>query len=395
MTRTFTPLALLIALAVGLAPVTAGALGVASTGSATAAEGEVTWSVEPVPTPAGQRRTFEYSTDPGTQIIDSVLITNSGSTAAEFLIYATDAINEYETGAFSLLKRDVEPTDVGAWITPASDKLTIEPGQQATVPFNLLVPSDATPGDHVAGIVAAVITKSEQEGSVVTIEQRVGARVYLSVSGVPEVGAETVGLVSGFSPSLNPFAPGTVSVSYDVRNTGNLRMDVNQAVQINGPLGIPLGTYTPDPLTELLPRQTVRVIADIPAIGALLLAWSTVTLTPGPIGSAGQAESDQAEPSPAATPAADDTEAAVDGAVAESELIDFRPASATTMTLAVSWTLLALVILVAAAGYLTWRYVSGTRERLYQAIDDAVAAARDEEFDEPDSSSPSVGGVTS
>ena len=72
----------------------------------------------------------------------------------------------------------------------------------------------------------------------------------------------------------------------------------------------------------------------------------------------------------------------------------FQTVSATTMTLAVSWTLLALVILVAAAGYLTWRYVSGTRERLYQAIDDAVAAARDEEFDEPDSSSPNARGGT-
>ena len=393
MTR-FAPLSLLVAVALGLSPIALGALGVVQPVAVAAAEGEVTWSVEPVPTPAGQRRTFEYSTDPGTQIIDSVLITNSGSTAAEFLIYATDAINEYETGAFSLLKRDVEPTDVGAWITPASDKLTIEPGQQATVPFNLLVPSDATPGDHVAGIVAAVLTTSEQEGSVVTIEQRVGARVYLSVSGVPEVGVETVGLVSGFSPSLNPFAPGTVSVSYDVRNTGNLRMDVNQKIQINGPFGIPLGTHTPEPLTELLPRQTVRVTADIPAIGALLLAWSTVTLTPGPIGTAGQVEGESTEPSSAATPGVDATEAPADDTVAEEDLIDFQTVSATTMTLAVSWTLLALVILVAAAGYLTWRYVSGTRERLYQAIDDAVAAARDEEFDEPDSSSPNARGGT-
>lgn len=393
MTR-FAPLSLLVAVALGLSPIALGALGVVQPVAVAAAEGEVTWSVEPVPTPAGQRRTFEYTTDPGTQIIDSVLITNSGPTAAEFLIYATDAINEYETGAFSLLKRDVEPTDVGAWITPASDKLTIEPGQQATVPFNLLVPSDATPGDHVAGIVAAVLTTSDQDGSVVTIEQRVGARVYLSVSGVPEVGVETVGLVSGFSPSLNPFAPGTVQVSYDIRNTGNLRLDVNQKIQINGPFDIPLGTHTPEPLTELLPRQTVRVTADIPAIGALLLAWSTVTLAPGPIGTAGQAGSESTEPSPAATAAADAIEAPADGTVAEEDLIDFQTVSATTMTLAVSWTLLALVIVAAATGYLVWRYVSGTRELLYQAVDDAVAAAREEESDEPDSSSPNARGET-
>jgi hypothetical protein len=252
---------------------------------------------------------------------------------------------------------------------------------QATVPFNLLVPSDATPGDHVAGIVAAVLTKGTDNGAAVTLEQRVGARVYLKVSGVPEVGVEAVGLVSGFTPSWNPFAPGTLSIGYDVRNTGNLRMDVNQKVAISGPFGIPLAEYAPEPVSNILPRQAVRVSAEVPAIWALALAWSTVTLTPGEVGTAGvvaESAADAAAPEPTDTPTAASTEAPADAAATDPNAVEFEAVSSTVTTLAVSWTLLAVFIALVALVYFVWRYVSGTRERMYLAIDEAASAAREE-----------------
>lgn len=378
MSRITRPLSLLLALSLALLPLALNALG-AGLPTAASAEGEITWSVEPVPTSEGVRRTFDYKVDPGTQIVDSVLITNSGPNAAEFLIYATDATNELETGAFGLLKRNEKPVDAGSWITTASDKLTIEPGQQATVPFNLLVPSDAAPGDHVGGIVAAVLTKGTQDSAAVTLEQRVGARVYLTVSGVPDVGVEATGLVAGYAPELNPFAPGTLFVTYDVRNSGNLRLDVNQKVAIAGPFGIPLGEYTPEPVTNLLPRQTVRIKAQVPTIVALALAWSTVTLTPGAVGTASQPDDGASTPSPTPTPSQPPTSTPTAAAViTDQDTADFVAVSSTVTSLAVSWTLLALVIFVIAAIYLVRRYVTGTRERLYEAIEEAGAAAREE-----------------
>lgn len=378
MSRIARSVSFLLALTLALSPLAMGAFGMGLPAAASA-DGEITWSVEPVPTSEGVRRTFDYKVDPGTQIVDSVLITNSGPTAADFLIYATDATNELETGAFGLLKRDQKPVDIGSWITTASDKLTIQPGQQATVPFNLLVPSDAAPGDHVAGIVAAVLTTGTQDGAAVTLEQRVGARVYLKVSGVPDVGVEATGLVSSYSPELNPFAPGTLAVTYDVKNTGNLRLDVNQKIAIAGPFGIPLGEYTPEPVSNLLPRQTVRIRAQVPAIVALLLAWSTVTLTPGDVGSAAAPGDPTSTPTataqPTETPTATPSASAV---VTDQDVVDFIPVSATVTTLAVSWTLLAIVILVIAAIFLVRRYVIGTRERFYDAIEEASAAAREE-----------------
>ena len=398
MSRTIRPLpAALLALALAVTPVLTGALGAMP--SAPASADEITWSVEPAPTPEGQRRMFEYSVDPGTQIVDSVVITNHGATAADFVVYATDAINEYDTGAFGLLASDEEPVDAGAWIETADEAITLAPGTEATVPFTMLVPSDASPGDHVAGIVAAVLTKGEQDGAAVTLEQRVGSRVYLTVSGIPEASVEVGGATTAFNASFNPFAPGDLDFSYTVTNTGNVRVDVNQSVTITGPFGIPLGEFTPEPLSDLLPRQTVRIPAPVSGVGALLLAWSNVTATPGAIGTAGEVpadadseeapqESPSAEPSEA--PAASDAETATadapdaesasvtDTAITDADAIEYVPATSSVMTLAVSWTALALAILALGIIYLVVRYISGTRERMYLAIDEAAAAAREE-----------------
>ena len=114
----------------------------------------------------------------------------------------------------------------------------------------------------MAGIVASILTTSTKKGSTVELEQRVGTRMYLAVSGERVPGVKVAGVTSGFNASLNPFAPGDMTVGYDVRNSGNTRLDVNNTVSIAGPFGIPLGSFTPKPLPNLLPRQTVHYEAN-------------------------------------------------------------------------------------------------------------------------------------
>jgi len=389
MSRTTTPVAVIVALMVALAPAALGAFALLPVAAAAADDGPVTWSVEASPTSEGGRVEFSYNTDPGTQIQDSFLITNGGTVSADFIIYATDAINDPDTGVFGLLPGDVPPTDLGAWITPADEKLTIGPGLQATVPFDLLIPSDAAPGDHAAGIVASVFTEAERDGSTVLLEQRVGVRVFLTVSGNPVASIETQGLSSSFNPSLNPFAPGELNISYDVRNTGNKRVDVNHAIRVEGPFGIPLGSATPVAIQNLLPRQIVRVNVQLTGIGALLYALSTVSLQPGALGSAGTEQQSDSAVTPTPTPAATETAGATpaptatDSATAapvdaDQTTVDYAVVSSQTGTIAVTWTLLLLVLFIAAIVFFIARYVSGTRERMYAAIDEAAAAAREE-----------------
>lgn len=386
MLRTPAAISGFVALAFALAPLALAVPSASASPPVAAAGADITWSIAPSPTAKGARSLFDYSVGPGTQIVDSVDVTNSSSVAAEFLIYATDAINEQATGAFSLLKRDVKPTDLGSWVTTKSDRVTIQPKTKATIPFNLLIPSDATPGDHVAGIVASVLSAGTSKGSTVTLEQRVGTRMYLTVSGERVPGVRVAGVTSGFTSSFNPFAPGDMTVGYDVRNSGNTRLDVTNTVSVTGPFGIPLGTFAPKPLTNLLPRQTVHYEAKMPGVIALLLAWSTVTVSPGEVGTAGkksgsQMQNPSATPSASAAskssavPSASSTPAAANGAAKAG---GYTPVSSTVMAAAISWSSIALFVLVLAAAFLIWRYVAGTRERFYQAIDEAFVSAREE-----------------
>lgn len=378
-----TSAAVVLSLALALVGVGAAA---APTGPLQRAEGDITWSVQPANTVSGTRTQFEYSTDPGTQVVDYVVVANRGETAAEFAIYATDATNDIETGAFGLLPSDVPPTDIGSWITMDVDSITLQPGQESTIPFNLLIPSDATPGDHVAGIIASITTTAESDGTTVNLEQRVGARVYLRVSGDVVASTEISGISAAFTPELNPFAFGRLTLDYSVRNTGNVRMDVVQEVQIAGPFGIPLAEITPQPLVDLLPRQTVGVSADVPQIAALVLAFSTITVVPGPLGSADSAASSDDESPTSTAPPTPTAEAVVTDPTAAPPIdasnlddrVDFTPVSEGATTLAVSWTLLLLVVVISGCVLLAIRYVSTTREKLYAAIDDAAAAAREE-----------------
>lgn len=383
-----TPVASAAVLAALLVVAAPAAASVVTVPAVVTADGPVTWSVEPTPTSEGGRRAFTYSVDPGTQIQDSFLITNAGTTEAEFLIYATDAFNDPATGAFNLLENADEPTDLGAWITPASDTLTIGPGLQATVPFNLLIPSDAAPGDHAAGIVAAVLTEATNEqGAAVVLEQRVGARMYLEVSGDPVASVEVQGLTSTFTPSLNPFGVGELVLEYEVRNTGNKRIDVVQSVASAGIFGIPVGEFAPEPVRDLLPRQVVRQEVRVTGVAALLYALSTVHLEPGEVGSApvepsettpGATPEPTDEPTPTATPTPAQTADAGGLIDPDQTTIDYEPVSAQTTTIAINWMLVLLVAVLVAAIYLVWRYVTATRERMYAAIDEAAATAREE-----------------
>ena len=373
-----------IAVLIGIALSLVGLGAVASpVGPLQMAEGDVTWSVQPANTLNGTRTQFEYSTDPGTQVVDYIVVSNLGETPAQFAIYATDATNDVDTGAFGLLPSNEPPTDLGAWITMDVESITIEPGQKSTIPFNLLIPSDATPGDHVAGIIASITSSTESEGTTVNLEQRVGARMYLRVSGEVAASAEISGVTTSFTPELNPFAFGQMTVGYSVRNTGNVRMDVNQQVRITGPFGIPLAELTPEPLSELLPRQTVNVATEIPQIAALFLAFSDITVEPGPLGTAGASGDEGAEENPApqstdAAPEAASTSAPPIDASNLDDTVDFVAVEASSTAFAISWTLLALIVVISSVALLAVRYVSNTREQMYAAIDEATAAARED-----------------
>jgi len=165
-----------LALAVGLGLPAAGQAGAASNGS---------WSVYPT-TPAGgtPRVVFSPKLVPGQTTQDSVTVSNLSAGPLTFELFAADAFNT--PGGGLSLRRKVDPVEgIGAWIHLAHSAVLVPSHASAAIPFVVVVPTNATPGDHVGGIVAEETTGTpSSRGSVpVNVVQAVGVRVYGRVSG--------------------------------------------------------------------------------------------------------------------------------------------------------------------------------------------------------------------
>ncbi|MCJ1677254.1 DUF916 domain-containing protein [Streptomyces sp. APSN-46.1] len=220
--------------------------------TATAADNG-TWGVFPTP-PAGAAMTdrayFFHQGAAGTTVTDSATILNSSDTELTFQVFATDAVNTRAGGAFALLPVETKPKDAGAWITlvpeaaeaaEAASTVTVPPKGRKDISFTVKVPEDATPGDHVGGIVAlnTVVEGVQKDGKVqVGVKRQVGARLYFRVPGplTPGLSVEDV-KVSRSAPLVPWVKDAHATISYTLVNRGNVVVDPKVAVSAEGLFG--------------------------------------------------------------------------------------------------------------------------------------------------------------
>jgi hypothetical protein len=244
----------------------------------------VTFGVRPATeTAPDSRNNFSYGATPGAVVRDFVAVSNVSESPLALKVYASDAFNTPE-GGFDLLTAGRQPVDIGAWTKTRDTQVNVPGRSTVIVPFTVTIPADATPGDHTGGIVAALTTdQTNAQGQKVSVEQRVGARIYLRVAGDlrPELS------VQEFDATYSGpfFGRGEASVKYVLRNTGNVRLGARQSVKVMTPWG---ATVDAEPLLtqpELLPGGAVTVETKV--TGLLPAGWLTATAHLEPIPPAG------------------------------------------------------------------------------------------------------------
>jgi hypothetical protein len=246
----------------------------------------ITWSVMPSSAKGlnGRSRFIYNNVKPRNVIHDYVGITNYSSKAVTFHVYASDAfINS--SGSFDLLPSSRKPRDVGSWVHLAHTTVTVPGHARVNEPFTLTVPANATPGDHIGGIVAAITKAGTGANRGMKVEERVGARIYLRLGGplrpILAIGPPHV----SYHGSVNPFSGGWTSVSYTVRNTGNVVLGGLQIVKVTSPFGT-LATVRPSALPYLLPGDAVTVHTKLPGVFPAGPLKAQIRITPfaSPIG---------------------------------------------------------------------------------------------------------------
>ena len=241
----------------------AGLAGLAVPTGAAAADPPVTWQVQPVAVDGAPRSAVDVALDPGGTVSDAVAVTNLGGGPLTLRVLAVDAMTTASGGLTTV--PDGAPSYAGSWVTPATEAVTVGPGERVEVPFTVAPPDDAEPGDYAVAVVAALTRPATVEGGQeVVLDARVGARVYLRVLGQLHAQLRVADLtVTRDAPWWNPL-PAPARTDFVLENVGNVRLDGTAQVRLRGPFGWLLGTSEVRTLPQLLPGDRVRASALAP-----------------------------------------------------------------------------------------------------------------------------------
>ncbi|NUO43440.1 MAG: DUF916 domain-containing protein, partial [Streptomyces sp.] len=241
---------------------------------------DTTWSVVPAGAngPDG-RSVIDLELAGGQQVVEHVAVINRSTQPVDFAIDANDGYLTSK-GYFDMRPSDARPADGGAWLE-VPGKVTVAAGATAVVPVKVSIPQNATPGDHPAGVTASLETISNQ----VRVQNRVGVRLNIRVTGDYVARLAVTGVRAEYTGSWNPFASGSVEVTYTVVNAGNVRLVTDNRIQTSTFVGENSWRDTSAAKTrELMPGGSRTFVARVPGAWPLGPVGTTITAIPSPAG---------------------------------------------------------------------------------------------------------------
>lgn len=254
--------------------------------------------------PGGQayvdKRSFvSFAAPAGAHLLDKVAVYNQSNQPLDLLVYAADASNS-KTGALDVRTRTTRNTDMGAWVllgqaaetgrlaTDARSMVRVHvPPQSRTtgigkvvIPLRVVVPADAVPGDHVAAVVASLVSRGDNPTSQnIELEQRVALRVFMQVAGdlTPRLAVKI--LKADYLGGSGLGLKGTTRVTYQIRNTGNVRLGALTQVSVTSALGLGTRSVSGSGVDELLPGGAALLTTDVADTPPSIIQHASVTVT--------------------------------------------------------------------------------------------------------------------
>ncbi|MBT3314426.1 MAG: DUF916 domain-containing protein [Anaerolineae bacterium] len=192
----------------------------------------ISFGIRPTKALEGQAETYSYfsfRTSPGSVFNDEALVLNDGGEAVTLKVYAADGITARNGGTdFAKFGEEGDGMSRGthAWISLPLSELTLAPGEERLIPFQIAIPADASSGYYVAGLVVeavpevsaieSVATTTEGEAQFnVEVIRRVGVAVVIDIPGEQSSSLEIENIAL-----YRQDEQGT-TFSVDLRNTGS------------------------------------------------------------------------------------------------------------------------------------------------------------------------------
>jgi hypothetical protein len=210
------------------------------------------------PSQSFTRAWFIKNMKAGETVESKALISNLSDKEKVIQLSPEDRVPNSDQFSFT----DKEPLkDVGTWLTLSKDQFTVPAQRSIEVKFNIKVPEN-TPSGEYAGVLAVQELKPVTGTSGFNVINRVGARVYITVSGDLKTGAE-IPKFEFNSPASSEFANyvranfnqpfDAVNMNLTVNTTGNIFQKVKGEIVIETPLGIVKEIFDRDFIPKDLP----------------------------------------------------------------------------------------------------------------------------------------------
>jgi hypothetical protein len=226
-------------------------------------EGEVSFGIRPTTANADRPETFSFFSHeliPGETIEDAAMVENHGEVAATARVYVADGVTSINGGT-SFTHEDTRTHDTASWLTLDADEVTLGPGEEGIVAFTISVPENASPGEHVAGLVvegvAAEDIAVDDGGFAVQVVKRAGVAVLLEVPGPRDAVLEITDV------GLNLQDDQGAVFLVDVRNTGNILLKGDGLLVIKDGKGTELATI-PFDMDTVLANDTTSFYVSHP-----------------------------------------------------------------------------------------------------------------------------------
>jgi hypothetical protein len=236
---------------------------------------------------SGARPYFSYQMGVGGSLADHVAVFNYGAKPLTLSVFAADLTNS-DDGSLAVGLQGAATNDAGSWVRLAAKVQVVTlPAQnkngpgKALLPLTISVPKDAIPGDHGAAIVATLSTLGKNpKGEDVKLDQRIATRMYVRVAGPLHPALTVENVKVAYHSTANPIGSGAATITYTVRNTGNVRLSARQAVAVSGMFGTKAKDVSPPDLALLFPRSSERVTVTVAGVRPTIWQKARITVTP-------------------------------------------------------------------------------------------------------------------
>ena len=166
---------------------------------------------------------FIHTLEPGDIQKEGVVVINNTAEQKTVLVYGVDSSSSLDS-SFACEQFSQEKNDIGAWIKLEKSEVTLNPGTNELVPFNISVPQNASVGEHNGCIVVQEKREKADGKSGASISVRTGLRVAITIPGELARKLEIIGF------TVTSRKDGSFLLRSEAKNLGNVSIDADVQV---------------------------------------------------------------------------------------------------------------------------------------------------------------------